>query len=61
MPAAVVAAAATIGLEAIGFAISATATWSWSAVLAKAAFSAAVPAIGESLCDPPPEFSIEHP
>lgn len=53
MAAAVFAAAATIGAEAIGFALVETAVWSWSAVAAKAAYSAVVSLAVESLQAPP--------
>ena len=61
MPEAVLAAAVTIGAEAVGFAFAAEAVaWSWSAVLAKAAFSGAVPLIGETLRAPLIEIPCEH-
>lgn len=52
MAAAVFAAAATIGAEAIGFAFAAAGTtWSWGSVLAKAAFSAGMSLIASGLSE----------
>lgn len=50
MPAAVVAAAATIGVEAIGFAFAGeAAVWSWTTVLAKSSMVASSTISGEKL------------
>lgn len=54
MAAAVFAAAATIGAEAVGFAFAAEGVaWSWSSVLAKSAYSAAISLAVEPLQAPP--------
>jgi hypothetical protein len=60
MAAAVFAAAATVGAEALGFALTTGATWSWSTVLAKAAFSGGIGMAGETLCDSTTSPSDEH-
>lgn len=61
MAAAVFAVAATIGAEAIGFALAEAAVWSWSTVLAKSAYSAVVSlAVEPSQAPPELRGAYEH-
>lgn len=59
MPQAVVAVAAVIGAEAIGVALGTVATWSWTAVAAKAPFSASVSLVTEAAAPPHMGYSDE--